>query len=303
MKILICGGTGCVGRALVSALAARGHAIVRGARSLPEAPDSMQIDYMQPRSPDEWAGRLRQRGIDAVVNAVGILIPGRGQSYERIHAEGPIELFDGALRAGVTRGVQISALGVADDAFTRTVPYLATKLRADQAWAASGMAGGVLRPSMIFGPGSQSAALFATLAQLPVVSLPGGGVQPLAPVHVDDIAACAVRLLEQPGPSGGIYELGGPEVLSYREMLAVYRRALGHGAAWWLPVPMGLVKATSWLAEALPQTVLSRDTMRMLERGSVPARNATPELLGRPPQSLAAAFRSAPPQPWFRFGH
>lgn len=302
LNVLVCGSTGCVGSAVVRALQANGHRVVTAARGERDGLTRLQFDYAQPRTRDEWAQRLRERGVDAVVNSVGILMPSGRQTYERLHRDGPIELFEGAAKAGVRRVVQISALGVADDAFTASVPYLVSKLRADQALAASGLEWAVLRPSMIFGPGSQSAALFATLASLPVVSLPGGGTQPLAPVHVHDVAACVVTLLESPGPLGSVFELGGPQTVSYREMLQAYRTRLGFGAALWLPLPMALVQATAALAEALPQTVLSRDTMRMLQRGSVPHRNAVPALLGRAPISLADGLAATPPEPWFRWG-
>lgn len=299
MKVLVCGITGCVGTAVAHALRTAGHEVLAASRGERDSPRGLQFDYTQPRTPEAWAERLRERGVEAVVNSVGILMPSGTQTYERLHRDGPIELFQGARLAGVRRVVQISALGVADDAFSHSVPYLVTKLRADQALAASGLEWAVLRPSMIFGPKSQSAALFATLAKLPVISLPGGGRQPLTPVHVSDIAACVVKLLEQPDRMSGVYELGGAQTMSYREMLAAYRRALGRGAALWLPVPMALVQASARAAELLPQTVLSRDTMRMLERGSVPSRNAVPELLGRAPIALADGLRDTPPEPWF----
>lgn len=300
MKVLVCGITGCVGSAIAEALRARGHDVIGAARGERDSAGSLQFDYAQPRAPEAWAEKLRARGIEAVVNSVGILMPSGTQTFERLHRDGPIELFHGAGLAGVRRIVQISALGVDDSAFTHSVPYLETKLRADQALAAGGVDGAILRPSMIFGPKSQSAALFATMAQMPLISLPGGGRQPAAPVHVHDVAACAVALLERSGPAAGVYELGGAQTVTYREMLQAYRNALGHGAALWLPVPSALVQLSAAMAEWLPQTVLSRDTMRMLDRGSVPTRNAVPELLGRAPRSLAEGLRETPPQPWFR---
>ena len=127
------------------------------------------------------------------MNCVGILIPARDQSFDRVHALGPIELFRGAAAAGVTRVLQVSALGVGSDAQSLATPYLHSKLRADDALAALPIDGAVLRPSLVYGPRSQSARLFATLASLPVISLPGRGTQPVQPVHVFELAEAMVR--------------------------------------------------------------------------------------------------------------
>ena len=299
MRVRVVGATGCVGRAVVHALRSRGHAVVEGARSVVDGRHSLQVDYAQARSPQAWAERLRAARIDSVVNCVGILMPSRGQSFERVHTQGPIELFRGAVLAGVGRVVQVSALGVRDDADTLSTPYLHSKLLADDALAALSLDWAVLRPSLIYGPGSQSAALFATLASLPVISLPGRGTQAVQPIHVYEIAEAIALLIERPGAIKATYELGGPQTLSYRAMLAHYRKALGLGEALWLPLPLPLMRATAWLAEAVPQKVFCRDTIRLLERGSVPRENAAPALLGRVPTPMAQGLAVSAPEPLF----
>lgn len=287
MRVLVCGATGCVGSAVANALRARGHQVVAGARGHVDGAHTMHVDYALPVEPPIWAQRLRAQRIDVVVNCVGILIPGRGQSFERVHALGPIELFRGAAAAGVTRVLQVSALGVGGDAQSLATPYLHSKLRAEDALAALPVDAAVLRPSLVYGPRSQSAQLFATLASLPVIGLPGRGAQQVQPVHVFELAEAMVRLIERPDAIRGTYEIAGPEVLGYREMLGTYRDAQGLGDAVWLPLPMAVMLAGARAAEALPQKVFSRDTLRMLERGSVARANALPALLGRAPSTLA----------------
>jgi uncharacterized protein YbjT (DUF2867 family) len=257
----------------------------------------MHMDYMQARSPESWAQALAGRHIEAVVNCVGILMETRAQSFERVHAQGPIELFRGTALAGVRRVVQVSALGVSGDPQSLAMPYLHSKLRADDALASLGVDWAVLRPSLIHGPRSQSAALFATLASLPVIALPGRGEQAVQPVHVYEVAEAVARLVEHPGALGSVHEMGGADALSYREMLAQYRAALGLGEALWLPVPRFAMMLGAALAEALPQQVFCRDTLRLLERGSVPAVNAAPALLGRAPTTLARGLSITPPAP------
>jgi uncharacterized protein YbjT (DUF2867 family) len=297
MRVLVCGSTGCVGNAVVHALRARGHKVVEGARGVVDARATLHLDFMQPTSPQAWAARLGAAQVDTIVNCVGILMPSKQQSFERVHSQGPIELFRGAALAGVRRIVQVSALGVRGDADTLATPYLHSKLLADEALAALGVGWAVLRPSLVYGPRSQSAALFATLAGLPLIALPGRGAQRVQPIHVYELAEAIARLIEQPEEPHAVHEMGGPVPLSYREMLAQYRHALGLGDALWLPLPMPLMKLNAWMAEALPQKVFCRDTVRMLERGSVPVRNATPALLGRAPTGLPQGLAIAPPEP------
>ncbi len=299
MKVLVCGSTGCVGRAVVRALRSRDHEVVEGARGVQDGRHSMHIDFMQAHSAAEWAAKLSAQRIDAVVNCVGILMQTKHQTFERIHTQGPTELFQGAAQAAVARVVQVSALGVGSDAESVSTPYLHSKLLADEALAALPLQWSVLRPSLVYGPHSQSAALFATLASLPVISLPRHGEQQVQPIHVYELAEAVTRQLEQAAALQGVHELAGANAMSYRDMLATYRRALGLGDALWLPVPMTLMKLGAWAAEALPQKVFCRDTLRMLERGNVPANNAAEALLGRPPTALQQGLTVTPPQPWF----
>lgn len=299
MRVLVCGSTGCIGSAIVSALRSRGHLVIEAARGHGDGAAKLHLDFMQRCPPARWSERLRSYRLDAIVNAVGILMPARGQCFERIHAEGPIELFRGASLAGVPRIVQVSALGVGHDAEALERPYLATKLRADDALATLPLEWAVLRPSLVHGPGSQSAALFATRASLPVIALPGRGTQRVQPIHVYEVAEAVVRLLESGTGWRGVHELAGPTAMSYREMLATFRAASTSTPALWLPLPLAAMALAAWAAEALPQRVYCRDTLRLLERGSVAADNAAPRLLGRAPTSLARGLAIAPARAGF----
>jgi uncharacterized protein YbjT (DUF2867 family) len=299
VRVLVCGSSGCIGRAVVGALRWRGHAVIETTRRpRADASAAMALDFMQPIAPERWAERLAALGVDAVVNCVGILMPKAGATFERIHSAGPIELFRGAAAAGVTRVVQVSALGVGAAGGDRREPaYLRSKRLADEALLGLAIDAAVVRPSLVYGPGSQSARLFATLASLPVVSLPGRGAQRVQPLHVFELAEAIAALVDRTGGAHGIYELGGASELSYRDMLAAYRSAQGLGEAIWLPLPMPLMRLGALVAEQLPQSAFCRDTLALLERGNTTARNASHVLLGRAPAALAEGLAITAPEP------
>jgi nucleoside-diphosphate-sugar epimerase len=301
VNVLLCGATGCIGRAVTQALRWRGHRVVAASRAALDGDEAMPLDFMQERSPAWWAAALQERRIDAVVNCVGILLPDARGSFARVHSDGPVELFRGAALAGVGRVVQVSALGVGDgDGVTAKgeAEYLRSKRLADETLLGlTELDSAIVRPSLVFGPGSASAALFTTLASLPVIGLPGAGRQRVQPIHVFELAEIVAGLVERSGSARGVYELGGGEAIDYRRMLAGYRHALGLGEAIWLPLPMPLMALGARLAERVPQRVFSRDTLRLLERGNVPARNAAPALLGRAPSRLDEGLAVTPPRP------
>lgn len=233
-----------------------------------------------------------------VINAVGILMPSERDSFERIHAAGPIALFQGAALAGVARVIQVSALGVGPASHHLQTPYALSKLQADEALldlARRGLVDGlVVRPSLVYGPGSQSAALFQQLARLPVVGLPGLGRQSVQPIHVLELAEAVARMAEHEVPIGAsvgtIQEMAGPEVLSYLAMLRHYRRAQGLGEPVWIPVPMPLMRLGAHLAQHIDQQAFSPDTLAMLEHGNTSQANAARFWLGREPTGMAQAL-------------
>ena len=279
MKILICGARGFLGRALADHLRGAGHEIVEGVRR-PQGPAQVAIDYQQDVAPALWRDRLA--GIDTVINAVGILTETGTQRFETIHHRAPAALFAACAQAGVQRVIQVSALG----ADRGQSAYFRSKRAADEALIALPLPWVVVRPALVYGPGGHSAGFFAQLASLPLTPLPGGGHQMLQPIHVGDLCACVARLLE--APPRQVVELAGPALLSWRAMLASYRRQLDLPPAAALSIPGALMGATAQIAGHLPGAMLTPDTWRMLSQGNTSAANAAPALLGRPPRPVDA---------------
>jgi uncharacterized protein YbjT (DUF2867 family) len=243
MRILVTGATGFIGGAVVDALIARGHVPVPAVRDVAAARrrwpglDVLQCDFMRDTVARAWHPRLA--GIDAVVNAVGILRESRGATFAALHSATPRALFGACADAGVHRVVQVSALGADAGA---TTAYHLSKREADEALLALPLQGVVIQPSVVFAPQGASAGAFLAMASLPLLALPGGGMQRLAPVHLDDVIEAIVRALEAESPPSRI-EAVGPACLPMRDYLDALRRQLGGGALRVLPVPMPLVPA------------------------------------------------------------
>lgn len=286
MRILVTGATGFIGGAVVDALLARGHVPVPAVRDVAAAKrrwpqlDAVACDFMRDTDPAAWRPRLA--GIDAVVNAVGILRESPGASFAALHSATPRALFAACADAGVARVVQVSALGADAQAASR---YHLSKREADDALLALPVRGTVVQPSVVFAPEGASAGAFLAMASLPLLALPGGGVQTLAPVHLDDVVEAIVRALESDAPPPRI-EAVGPQCLRMRDYLARLRHALGGGRQPVLPVPMPLVRAMSHLMARIPGSIVDPETIAMLERGNCAPPAAFAAFLGRAPRAV-----------------
>ncbi|KWC46064.1 SDR family oxidoreductase [Burkholderia ubonensis] len=284
MNILVCGANGFIGRALCARLEAGGHRVVRGVHAGRRAagPGEIAIDYARDVRPEHWRARLD--GIDAVVNAVGMLTGRRGVTLDAVHRAAPCALFDACCRAGVRRIVQISALGVERG----DTAYFASKLAADAYLQTLPIDFRIVRPALVYGATGASARYFRMLASLPVHVLPAGGRQLLRPVHVDDLAELVARLIERPAEGERIVDVVGADEVEYREMLAIYRRAMGFPPAMRVSVPGALFAAAATLSGRMPGAMLTRDTWAMLRAGNTGELAASSAALGRPPRGLRA---------------
>lgn len=282
MLILLTGATGFLGRHLLDALVAAGHT-VRAVRRAPLPPDSpsvhwIQADFSRDHTPEAWLPRLA--GVQAVINAVGILRETTDQRFDALHERAPIALFQAAARAGVSRVIQISALGADAEASTR---YHLSKKHADDVLLNLPIAATVVQPSLVYGPGGASAAMLQRWAALPLIPLPGDGAQRIQPVFIDDLTDAVLALLATADPPERIAAVG-PQAVSLRDYLAVLRQSMGLGKPHFFAIPLSIVRRAVRLAARLPGSLADPDSLAMLERGNTADASAFAALVGREPR-------------------
>lgn len=286
MRVLLTGPSGFIGRHLLAALRSRGHEVVRAVRrpgSSGAGISDVAADFTRDHRPEDWLPRLA--GVDAVINAVGIIREDGPQTFDAIHHRAPVALFEACHQVGIRRVIQVSANGADEQAVSR---YHLSKKQADDYLAALPLESAIVQPSVVYGSDGTSAALFATLASLPVGGLPGGGVQKLQPVHVDDVVDAVMALLEgkgQPGPDRRV-ALVGPEPITLASFLSELGRAMQLRKRLTFPVPMPLVRLGASLAGRLPGSILDSETLAMLERGNTADPRPTAALIGRSPRAV-----------------
>jgi uncharacterized protein YbjT (DUF2867 family) len=242
MRVFVVGATGFIGARLAAALAAEGCEVVRGQRVATRGLDGVVVDFARDRRLEDWLPRLR--GVDVVVNAVGILRERRTASFAAVHEQGPAALFEACIRAGVPKVVQISALGAEPDAPTG---YFRSMAAGDTLLSKLPLEWVIVQPSLVFGASGASAALLCGLATLPLVPLPGAGDQPVQPIHVDDLVRALVRLIKSSEWSRSRAVAVGPEPLPLREVVASLRRQLGLSPARFLRIPLSAMRLLAQL--------------------------------------------------------
>jgi len=308
------GGSGFVGRHIVRALARDGWRI-RVAVRRPDLAGFLrplgvvgQIELVQAnlRYPDSIAAALEDA--DAVVNAAGIQRQGGRQTYEAVHAAGAGAIARAAAAAGIDKLVHVSGVGA--DARSPNA-YIASKGSGEAAVREASPTAVILQPSVIFGPEDDFLNRFGALARaLPALPLFGGGATKLQPVFVGDVALAALAVIGDPRAAGRTYELGGPEVLTLREIATLTLRIVERRRAL-VPLPFALARLVAWSTEiastlslgAFPATLTTtRDQVELLRHDNVVSAAAIAE--GRTLRELgvsAQGVEAAAPSYLYRF--
>jgi NADH dehydrogenase len=273
LRILVLGGTGFVGTALASRLAAAGHTLTLPTRSPSRAKHLSVLPRTRLVGADVHdAGTLEHlcRGVDVVVNLVGILNEAghSGAGFRHAHTELAAKVIGACQRTGVRRLLQMSSLRAAEDAPSH---YLRSKGAAERLIRDAGgeLEWTIFRPSVIFGAGDSLTNRFAGLVRwLPVLPIARAEAR-FAPVWVDDVVDAMVSSLERSDAAGATYELGGPEVISLGNLVRYVAMVVGTRCrVLALPDVIGFLQA--WIFEYLPGKILSLDNYRSLSLPSVP---------------------------------
>ena len=294
MRILLTGASGFIGQHLLQALLAEGHHVVCAVRKPKTSTDPrlsyVHADFANDTDKSVWLARLSR--VEAVVNTVGIFRESGRQTFQRLHTLAPRALFAACAESDDVRMViQLSALGADAQADSR---YHLSKKAADDYLASLPLRAYIVQPSLVYGKEGASAAVFKTLASMPLSVRFGSAPQLVQPVHVDDVVAAIVALLRHrlplaPGSTAMRIPLVGPEVLSFSDYLARLRAALGiRGRQWVLPLPNFLARLLAKAGRWLPGALLDDDALRMLDRGNTGDAAVITHLLGRAPAPIAS---------------
>ncbi len=298
---VVFGGSGFVGRNVVRELAKRGWR-VRAAVRRPHHAQFLrpmgavgQIQLFQANVRHRPSVDRAIEGADAVINLVGILHQEGAQSFSRVQSFGAAAIAEAAARQGVKSFIHVSAIGA--DAESDSL-YARSKGEAERAVREAVPSATILRPSVVFGPEDKFFNKFASLMTMapPFAPLPllfGGGATKFQPVYVDDVADAVCAALEKKEAAGRTYELGGPRVYTFRQLLEFVLAETGHHRIL-LSVPFALGPAFGFAGElfgAVPffAPPITRDQIKLLKRNNIVGEGAnTLADLGIEPRTVEA---------------
>lgn len=273
----IFGGTGFIGQHIVWELARQDYTVKIATRTPEKAyflrpagvvGQIVPVKY-DPNDPESIAGVVK--GSDFVVNCVGLLAEKGKATFQKAHVDLPSHIARAcAAEKRVSRFVHISALGVEKS----QSKYAKTKLAGEKALMEHYPKATILRPSIVFGPEDGFFNMFATMACfLPALPLIGGGKTKFQPVFVGDVADAAIQAIEIPAvgeknPRGKIFELGGPEILSFKELLERVFRHINR-KRFLVPLPWSLAKLQAGVMSILPNPPLTPDQVVSLKTDNI----------------------------------
>lgn len=286
MQVLVTGATGFLGRRVVAELLARHHQV----RCLVHSPgrerllDGWDVDVHYGNVLDTESVSQAMYGVQSVVHLVGIIRARRGLSFDQAHRQGTANVAEAASTGGAREIVYVSALGAtANPAY----PYLHSKREGELRVIESGIPYTILRPSVIFGPGDEFLTALAGLVRLgPIVPVIGSGRNRLQPVSLDDVAHCIADSVGNSLVKGKTLSLGGPNRLSYNELLDEVAFAMGRSIRR-IHIPVALAQPVIAVMQGLlPRSPMTTEQLKMLGIRNVAEGRDIEESFGFTPKPL-----------------
>jgi NADH dehydrogenase len=267
--ILVTGGTGFVGSHLIRQMRQEGLAVRAVVRSPAKAIGlrDLGVEVMQGDVSDKASLEKAVQGMERVVHLVGIIQEAPGATFQGVHVDGTRNLVEAARKAGVRHFLYQSALGTRANAESR---YHRTKWEAEELVRGSGIPSTVLRPSLIYGPGDQFTIRLSEMIRLsPVLPIIGSGRSKVQPIFIDDVVSCILKAVTSDAYLNELYEIGGPEQLSYEEVARAIAAALGVSRPA-LHLPLLFMRPLARVMETvLPKPTVTTDQLIMLQEDTV----------------------------------
>jgi uncharacterized protein YbjT (DUF2867 family) len=278
--VTVFGGSGFVGRYVVQALAKTGCrvrvAVRRPGQAFHLQPLGSvgQIHAVQANLRDGTSVRRAVEGVDGVINLVGILHQSGRQNFDAVHAKGAGQVAKAAREAGARALVHMSALGANRSSAS---VYARSKAEGEEAVMEAYRDATILRPSIIFGPEDDFFNRFASMARYaPLMPLIGGGKTRFQPIYVGDVAQAFVAGLDGRARTGVPYELGGPKVYTFRQLLDLIAEYTQRERGY-VSLPFWLAKLQAAILQILPNPLLTVDQVRSLQTDNVVSKEAVDE--------------------------
>jgi NADH dehydrogenase len=295
--IMVTGGTGFVGRHLVRELVNQGYPVRAFVRNIPKAREILpeNVELVKGDITDRDSLNKACEGINTVINLVSIIRETDELTYEKVNVEGILNAVISSEQAGVKRFIHLSALGAHDNALYR---YTYSKWLGEEAIKQSGLNWVILRPSVIYGCGFnffdrllQAVKLFPP----PFVPVPGRGTTLFQPIAVEDVVKCLIKALKSPAMSGQVYEIGGPEHLSYNQMLEMLLQVEDIKRVK-LKIPMFLMNMiVPFMTKLLKDPPVTPEELKQLHNDNITELDSVPRHFGFKPKPLSQGLKNPVP--------
>lgn len=282
-NVLLIGGTGYVGDVMRYRIRDAGYTVRLLTRSS-DGHDRHQSEGFEPVLGDATNADSIVRaldGVDAVVNLVAIIKEQGGVTFEQMNYQASVNVANAARQAGVRRMIQMSALGAGN---LPDYPYHYNKWRAENHIKDLGLDWTIFRPSIIFGPGDKAqfiTQLADVVKKAPLIPVVGDGKTPFQPLHLNDVSDAFVRALDDSTTIGETYELGGPDRVTYEEILDEVARTLDKRKPK-IHLPPALIQLAVTIMNPLPliEPPVTTEQLKMLKLDNSTDSNAAPDLVG-----------------------